>query len=646
MKLRSQLLQLALLVLVGAVAFAVGRGAPAEPPAQVGAAGETQEEEPTVWTCSMHPQIRMSEPGQCPICGMDLIPAEDMPRDEGDDARISLSQRARALAEIRTAEVSRSSTRGELELLGHVDYDETRMRTVTAWTAGRIDRLRVRVTGARIGRGQVIASLYSPEVYTAFSDLVTAARQARELSNTGLHGSGELAEHALSAAREKLRLLGVPDAQIERVEQSAMVPRHVDIRSPFAGTVLQRMVEEGQYVRAGSPLFQIADLSQVWVQIEAYETDLPYLKEGQTVTVEVQSLPDRAFTGRVAFIDPVVDEQQRTARVRVEVENPDGELRPGMFAEATVQAESGLQDSLTIPASAPLFTGRRSVVYVEVPGTERPTYEARTVQLGTRAGPVYPVLSGLHEGDRVVVQGAFVIDADLQLQGGKSMMSPQRARTSHDELTVPKELRSDLRPVMEAYLQLQARLVDDDAEGAKKVASTLAEATAAVRLLGPEATRDAWQAIASEMRGHARHAAMSPNLPQQRNAFEKLSKAAEQLLRRLGNPLSATLRTAHCPMAFDSRGAGWVQRDGELKNPYYGAAMLGCGELRASFPGQGAGASADTEAKAKPSRGKAKRAQKAPRPAKKRTTPPAPAPAAPVDHSQHQHHQHQDHAGH
>jgi len=459
---------------------------------------------------------------------------------------------------------------------------------VTPWTAGRIDALRVRVTGTEIGRGQVVAKLYSPEIYAAMRDLVLAGQQAEKLAK-GLHGSAALAGSALESARERLRLLGVPDEQIQRVETTGAAPRHVEIRSPFSGTVLERRVEEGDYVSAGTPLFDIADLTRVWIQIDAYESDLPHIQVGQEVLVSVESLPEEPFVGKIAFIDPVVDKRMRTTRVRVEVDNKSGQLRPGMFAEAVVEAGAEHKLSqLVIPSSAPLFTGRRSVVYVEAPGASRPSYELREVRLGPRSGPFYPVLAGLSEGERVVSQGAFVIDADLQLSGGRSMMTlPDDTAATPREPRLPVEFQRALRPVLEAYVMLEGKLAADDFEGARKDLDRLAGAVNDAHPPGPRQARDAWQGLASGLAGHARHAASATDEGEIRSVFEHISKEVEELLRRFGNPLDEPLRVIFCPMAFDSRGATWVQRDEPVQNPYYGQAMLRCGELRATvLPGE------------------------------------------------------------
>ena len=567
--------------------------------------GHASHQESTVWTCSMHPQIRMDEPGQCPICGMDLIPAT--PADGGGEDEhastrgelVTLSPRAQALAAIQTASVERASSRAELRLLGRIDYDETRIRTVTPWTAGRIDKLRVRITGARIKRNQVVATLYSPEIYSAMRDLVAAAEQAERLVG-GLHGSADMAAEALSATKARLRLLGVPDRQINGVIRSKKPPTHMEIRSPFTGTVLDRLVDEGQYVSAGTPLYRIADLSRVWVQIDAYETDLPHLRVGQEVVVKVEGLAGEPFIGRTAFIDPVLDERQRTARVRVEVDNPKGRLRPGMFAEAVIESEATTGSApLVIPESAPLFTGRRSVVFVEDPQASRPTYELRVVRLGPRTGPVYPVLAGLNEGERVVTQGAFVLDADLQLRGGRSMMTMPDDVSSAPPLgpSVSSAFRQALRPMVEAYLEAQILLAEDDLDAARESLGDLADQANQASPEGSRKALEAWQPVASKLVGHARHGASSTDAGDLRNAFEHISMQLSELLRVFGNPLDSSLRLAFCPMAFDSKGAEWIQQDGAVQNPYYGQSMLRCGEFRATvLPSERLGASVETDA--------------------------------------------------
>ncbi|WP_428261793.1 efflux RND transporter periplasmic adaptor subunit [Haliangium sp.] len=552
------------------------------------------------WTCSMHPQIRSPEPGACPICGMDLIP---VPHDGGgqaglDPARVRLSEAAKAMARIRAVPVESRARPGEaVRLLGRMDYDETRIRTVTAWTAGRIDRLRVATTGQRIRAGQVIADLYSPELYSAQQDLILAAAQVGKLAD-GTEMARAAAESALAAARRRLRLLGLSEVAVTEMEQATAPSVRVPIRAPFAGTVIERMVSEGNYVSAGTGLYRIVDLSRLWVQLDAYETDLVHIEVGQPVALEVQALPGHHFTGQVAFIDPVIDPRTRTARIRVVVDNRGGKLRPGMFAEATIEAEASTTgaavaakagETLVIPTTAPLFTGRRSLVYVEVPDAERPTYEAREVELGPRLGEVYPVLSGLRAGESVVVHGAFALDADLQIRGGDSMMARGDDRDPDPyagALDVPAPVRATLAPVVRAYLQVQDHLADDALAPAQDAARALTEAVAGVSLDanggagGPDRElAAAWARLGPPLATAAGQVVEAADLDPARRAFDALSQALLDLLVAFGNPLDEPIRLAFCPMAFGDRGAYWVQRGEDIENSYYGAEMFTCGVI-------------------------------------------------------------------
>ena len=595
--------------LAAAVAFALGLwiGMPAGD--QAAPAPEDNHEhaaaaEDTVWTCSMHPQIRSDEPGQCPICGMDLIPVaqDDSGGAQDDPTRITLSERAKILARVRTAPVERRAGADRaLHLLGRMDYDETRIRTVTAWAAGRLDRLRVATTGQHIRAGQPIADLYSPEIYSAHQDLLLALRQVERLREGSAVSevARATAEATLASARQRLRLLGMSEATIAGMEKAKQPAQSVPVRAPFAGTVIERLVSEGNYVSAGSGIYRVADLSRLWVQLDAYERDLPGLRVGTDVSLRVSALPGETHAGRVAFVDPVIDPRTRTARVRVEVANPDGRLKPGMFAEAEVGGSGGAgkagpgkagagqrDDTLVVPDTAPLFTGRRSIVYVAVPETDRPTYEAREVKLGARAGQVYPVLAGLAEGEQVVVHGAFVLDADLQIRGGLSMMARGDDTTPGAfarALTVPEGFREALVPVARSYLAVQESLAQDDAAAAGRAARDLVQTLDAAKQRArklPEDVAGAWQALAPGLREHAQAAAGGADIEATRAAFEPLSEQMVVLLERFGNPLDASLRVAFCPMAADGKGARWVQQDDEVRNSYYGASMHTCGEIR------------------------------------------------------------------
>ena len=537
------------------------------------------------WTCSMHPNVRADGPGSCPICGMDLIPvahgdgATDSPR------HVSLSEAARVRARIRTAPVKRlHSGSVERRLLGKVDYDETRLRTVTSWITGRIDRLHVRATGQRVRRWQTIATLYSPEVFGAHQDLLVAKRQVAALAGaTAVARDG--AQAAFAAARDRLRLLGVPSSEITAMEKAKRPWEHVRIRSRFTGTVIKRLATEGVYVKTGTGLYQVADLSRVWVQLDAYESDLPLLKVGQSVSLKVEALPSQAFDGRVMFVDPVLNKRTRTTRVRIEVKNTGGHLRPGMFAEATVHGKQAAESALVIPDTAPLFTGRRSIVYVEVPNKTSPTYEARVVRLGLKTGDSYAVIAGLSAGERVVVHGAFTLDADLQIRGGLSMMTAadDSEEGAFDSIVqIPTVHQEPLSKLVSAYLALHEALADDKLADAVTAIEQLSAIAEPIQPKSPVVFRDAWMPVRRQLLTHAKHVRHAKSLDEARLGFRDISQQVATLLRVFGNPTTETVRLASCPMALEGQGAEWVQRASEIENPYFGVSMHSCGEVHES----------------------------------------------------------------
>jgi Cu(I)/Ag(I) efflux system membrane fusion protein len=580
-------LVLMLILGIGAGALFFGGGDTSDPHA--GHEHAEAGDDATTWTCSMHPQIQQDEPGQCPICGMDLIPAssEDGSGEALAPDQIELTPRARKLARIRTTEVERRASQGALKrLLGRVVPAETQVKTVTAWTAGRIDRLRVATTGERIRRGQTIADIYSPEIYAAHRELLSALAQLERLSDADGYAK-KSAQASVEAIRRKLKLLGVTDAQLRKMEQADSAWESVPIRAQFGGTVMERLVDEGNYVNAGSGIYRVADLSRLWVQLDAYESDLRALQEGQVVELEVASMPGVTFEGEVAFIDPVVDPQTRTAQVRVEVENPERKLRPGMWTEATVLADdaTGADDEppLIIPESAPLFSGRRSIVYVEIPDREMPTYEAREVKLGAKVGHVFPVIAGLKAGEQVVIHGAFVLDADLQIRGGKSLMTRPDDRSMQPidrAIEVNDEFRAQLAPIFRAYLQMQRGLSSDDLDEAREASANMLEAIDGFEATGPPEAMRAWTNVREQLVPRVRAFRDATDIDTARATFEDITQQLELLLQHFGNPLEEKLKVAYCPMAFDNRGAEWLQTEDEVDNVYFGKEMLRCGEFR------------------------------------------------------------------
>jgi Cu(I)/Ag(I) efflux system membrane fusion protein len=370
--------------------------------------------EAQVWTCSMHPQIRQNKPGLCPLCAMDLIPVKTAGTlSEPIDAEtMVLSNEAAALANIQTTRVSRSRPVKEVHLYGTIQIDERRSHSQVSHVSGRIEKLHVNFTGETIRKGQTIAEIYSPDLLNAQQELLEALKISA--SQPAL----------LAAAREKLRQWQLTDEQIAQIEQSGVVSSRINVVANTQGIVVAKKVEAGDYVSQGSILFDVADLSSVWALFDVYEADLPYLKKGDKVSYTLQALPGKTFSGAIAFIDPLLDKTSRTAKVRVETSNPRLELKPEMYAHALIEASlKQACDAIVIPKTAVLWTGKRSIVYVKQPDSDLPAFKLREIELGASLGDAWVVLSGINEGEEIVTNGVFTIDASAQLEGKKSMMN-------------------------------------------------------------------------------------------------------------------------------------------------------------------------------------------------------------------------------
>ena len=455
-------------LLIGGLIGSRGCGAHDEHGGAAGAAGDATAAA-EVWTCSMHPQVRQDHPGSCPICGMVLVPAASLGAgggEPGGGAVVVLSESAQRIASIEVVPVERRALEHELPTVGRIALAEPLIANLTARTRARVERVWADFTGTAVTAGDHLIDLYSPAIVIAQQELLSAP-------------TPELA----ALARRKLALWGVSEAELDAIVQSGRPRDVVTLHSPIGGIVIEKNVVEGTYVDEGAPLYTIADLSTVWLKAEIYELDLPWVAIGQPAHVEVEGLPGQRFTGTVAFVDPVVNDATRTVGVRVNLPNPGGRLRPGMFAHATLHSQlgpdgmratsplagrwvcpmhpdinsdapgtcsvcgmdlrqvegaadeagaggaaaAGAQGEaaarlLAVPVSAVLDTGQRRLVYVE----EQPGhYVARPVALGPRAGELYPVLSGLAEGELVVVHGAFLLDSQAQIEGRPSLLFPR-----------------------------------------------------------------------------------------------------------------------------------------------------------------------------------------------------------------------------
>jgi Cu(I)/Ag(I) efflux system membrane fusion protein len=373
----------------------------------------TEVSQGTIWICAMHPQIRLDEPGKCPICAMDLIPLVQNNSATIDPDAIHLTAEASQLANVLTTVVSRQKPVKEIRLYGKVQADERLLQSQVAHVPGRIERLAVNFTGESVVKGQVLAQVYSPELVTAQQELLEASK------------TKETQPAIYEAAKEKLRQWKLTDNQITNIEVSGTVQNTVDITSNSGGIVTSRRVNTGDYVSQGTVLFDIADLSRVWVMFDAYESDLQFLRKGEKISFTFQSLPGENFSASIVFVDPVINPVTRVAKVRVEIGNQSGRFKPEMFATGIVSSNLvKYRDNMVIPKSAVLWTGKRSIVYVKQPDADDPVFKIREIGLGPMLGESYVVTDGLSEGEEIVTSGAFSVDAAAQLEGKPSMMNP------------------------------------------------------------------------------------------------------------------------------------------------------------------------------------------------------------------------------
>ncbi|MEO0726446.1 MAG: efflux RND transporter periplasmic adaptor subunit [Bacteroidota bacterium] len=530
-----------------------------------------------VWTCSMHPNIRQGEPGDCPICGMDLTLATD--NESNDPLVLQMTEAAVQLANIQTTIVYREAGTeliNELRLSGKIQADERLASSQVAQVSGRIEQLYVSFTGEQVQAGQKLADIYAPEFIAAQRELL----EAKKLSSTN--------PALLEAARTKLRYWKISPEKITSIEENGEIQEVVGVYANKSGVVTNRRIAVGDFVRQGEPLFDLMGLQRVWVLFDAYEEDLPKLRMGSQISFQTPALPGQTFTAPITFVDPVINPQTRVASLRAELNNAGKKLKPEMLVSGTVALAQVGGGNILAPKSAVMWTGPRSVVYVKVPDASVPSFQFREVNLGDAVGSHYQILSGLEEGEEVVTNGSFVIDAAAQLNNQASMTNQDVAlKPASGDVGIPDftasvdpTFRQQLERVVNAYLDLKDVLIDTDADAAAEKAKALYNELLKVdgQVLSGKAN-SYWKEKRQALEGHSKKLGELTDVEEQRVQFDFLSQALIETLKAFGGG-DQTYYVQYCPMAFRDQGAAWLSAEDKVLNPYFGDLMLRCGVVQ------------------------------------------------------------------
>ena len=520
----------------------------------------------SLWTCSMHPNVKLLEAGVCPICGMDLIPATTGEEDNNPMV-LKMTPEALAMAQVQTLVVGEGSANKELTLSGKIQADERENASLTAKFPGRIEKLYVTFTGEQVKAGQKLATIYSPELMNAQKEFLEAARTKATFPQL------------YQASKEKLALWKLTTAQIAEIERAGVVKEKWDILADQSGVVIQKNVSVGDYVATGSVLFTVTNLNKLWLLLDVYETDLPSVSLGDEIEYSVAGRAGDSFTAKVSFIDPLLNAQTRAASIRAEIPNAGNSLKPEMFVTARLRNKNPqFTTNLLVPRTAILWSGKRSVVYVKVPSSSIAAFEMREVQVSPQ-GEAYRIESGLSAGEEIAIQGVFAIDASAQLAGKQSMMS--RPAGTYTEMS--EVFRSNGSEVVAQYFKLKNTLVKDQVAPAKSAANDLVQLLAKLQsssLKGSE--KSAWEALSKKFNDAAGKLKSAKDIAELRKHFEQLSAEVISLTENYGVNQKLVYKD-YCPKAFNNKGAYWLSETKEITNPYFGASMLACGEVTQTY---------------------------------------------------------------
>ncbi len=388
------------------------------------------------WTCTMHPSVRMKDPGTCPICAMDLVPVMKSPpatsdngstnsvqQIAGDESTFMVDPRRQQLINVQTTEVEVRSLKKVIRTFATLELDETRIEYVHSKIKGWIDKVFVDFTLQHVNQGDPLFSIYSPELVSTQEEYLLALKTAENLADSPFEHVSNGARSLFEATRRRLELFDITDEQIKQLEKSGQAQKHLIVYSPVSGHVMEKNAFPNMYVTPETKIYAIADHTNIWASVEIYENEISYVREGQRVAMSTAAYPGIVFRGNITYVYPHLTEKTRTLRVRLEFPNPELKLKPGMYSNIEIQVPLGA--TLAVPESAVLRTGKRDLVFVDLGSG---TMQLRQVQIGAKAGGYYEILKGLETGERVVSAANFLIDAESKVQGVEASWETPKPR--------------------------------------------------------------------------------------------------------------------------------------------------------------------------------------------------------------------------
>jgi Cu(I)/Ag(I) efflux system membrane fusion protein len=534
-----------------------------------------------IWTCSMHPQIKRNEPGDCPICGMDLIPLSNA--ESTNPMAIKMSPTAMQLANVQTAIVQKTNAEKTIRLNGKVQADERYVSSQTSHIAGRVERLLVNFTGETVSKGQVLAYVYSPELISAQKELFESKKLI------------ELQPQLFESAKNKLRNWKLSDKTIDKIVSTNKIIENFPIRADRSGVVTSKMVNLGDYLNQGSAIYEIADLTKLWIWFDVYERDLNWVKKGSKIQYSFNSYKGTELLGIIQFVEPSINPLTRTVRARIDLKNRNGKYKPEMFVTGKVQSQITTQNKeISIPKTAVMWTGERSIVYVKNSTEIGTSFMLEEVTLGESLGESIIVKKGLNIGDEIVVNGTFSVDAAAQLAGKPSMMNPTGSKVNmghnhgghsmenmdnKSSKSISPKAQKALSGIFDNYLILKNDLVQDDFPNSKKSLEQYKKSLSQINMsLFKGDNHTLWMQHSTTLEKLSKRFMDANEIADAREIFILISEQMIMIAKVF--PPNKELYIQYCPMADRNNGARWLSDSKIVKNPYFGESMLKCGEVK------------------------------------------------------------------